>query len=89
MCSQPAAAKIADRFESVRGAGNVDFSADTLAQPLVLCPRRNIVDIRDLSNKLMSGCPSKSVITAQNFNVRVAYPGETNTNERPTLSQLR
>ncbi len=85
---QPAAAEVADRFEAIRRTRNIDLTGYPPPQPFSLRRTGNALHILDLPDKLMSGRSAEVVVTAKDFHVGVANPGEANANERPALSQF-
>src|SRR5260370_16869542 len=83
------AAEIADQFEAIRRTRNVDLSGDPPPQPVSLRRCGKPLHLRDLPDKLMPRRPAKSVITAQNLQVSVAYARQPHAHQRPPRPQLR
>ena len=81
-------AETANWLVAVRRTSNIDFSADPQPPPFLHRFRGDAAHFRNVTNKLMTWCPSKIVIPAKNFNVRVANSGQPNVHQRPAKPQL-
>jgi hypothetical protein len=80
-------AKIASGAVTVSRTGNVDFAADSVAQPFVLLRRGNAVHFSYFTDEFMAGNTAKALITAKNLDVGVANSGKPNANQCPTAPQ--
>jgi hypothetical protein len=69
---QSALAKLADWFETVRRARNVNLPANAVPHPLLPFTGRNTRNLSDFANEFMSRRPLEIMVPAQNLHVRVA-----------------
>jgi hypothetical protein len=81
---EAAAAELANGPESVGSARNVDFSGDATADPFGSPAGGHVANFGDLADEFMPGNAAKSVVAAQNFDIRVANSRQAYADECPS-----
>ncbi len=86
---QATLAKVAGGAVTVSRTGNVDFAADSVAQPLVLLLRGSTVQLSYFTDEFMAGNTAKALIAVKDLDVGVANSGKPNADQRPPAPQPR
>jgi len=84
-----ALAKTADRTITEGCARDVDFAHYAFPNPAVSRSFGNSGDFDDFADKFMARRAAKAVVTTKNFDVGIAYPGETHSDLRPAGAETR